>query len=189
MSWRASELDALLTQDVDEVVDRGRSLSGRDRTAALRLSLARLATSAKPLDRLKIVLFVQTLLAFVPDGQLVSSVAEAAAKKLSNIVVSSSDPKELKRSALSALALLVLKAPGLTTSANAHMRAALTAARNSHDPEISDFARRAFSMPTSTRRTTDISLPSKHVRMPPGGGRSSRSKILVIHGRDKPDDH
>jgi len=142
MSWKASELDALLPRDVDDLVERGRRLAGRDRTTALRDSIARLETSAAPLDRLKMVLFVQTLFAFVPDGKLVSSVAESAASELSNVVVSASDPEELKRSALSALALLVLKATELTASANTRIRAAFTSARDSRDPEIRDFARR-----------------------------------------------
>jgi hypothetical protein len=88
-----------------------------------------LETSAEPLDRLKIVLFVQTLLAFVPDGKLGSSVAEAAANTLSNVVISASDPEELKRSALSALALLVLKATELTSSEYSYARGVHVCAR------------------------------------------------------------
>jgi hypothetical protein len=172
MSWKASELDALLPRDVDDIVERGRTLGGKDRTAALRDSIVRLETSAEPLDRLKIVLFVQTLLAFVPDGKLAPSVAESAANELSNVVVSASDPEELKRSALSALALLFLKATELTSSANTRMRAAFTSARDSRDPEIRGFARRTFPADrVHTRRST--SSPSE------GSG------VLLIHGRDK----
>ena len=172
MSWKASELDALLPRDVDDLVERGRTLAGRDRTAALRDSIARLETSAEPLDRLKMVLFVQTLLAFVPDGKLASSVAESAASELSNVVVSASDPEELKRSALSALALLVLKATELTASANTRIRAAFTSAGDSRDPQIRDFARRTS---LSDRVHTDRSRSSP----------SERSRVLLIHGRDK----
>lgn len=141
MSWNARELDALLTQDVDDVVDRGRSLSGRDRTVALRDSLARLKTGAEPLDRLKVLLFIQTLLALAPDGKVASSVAEPAVHELAKIVVST-EPEELRRSALDALALLFLKAKELTASADSRLREVFTFARESRDPEIRDFARR-----------------------------------------------
>jgi hypothetical protein len=172
MSWKATELDALLPRDVDDIVERGRTLGGKDRTSALRDSIARLQTSADPLDRLKIVLFVQTLLAFVTDGKLAPSVAEAVASKLSHIVDSTSDPEEVKRSALSGLALLVLKATELTTSANTRMLAAFKAARDSRDPGIRDFARRTFPADRAhTRRSR--SAPSE------GSG------VLLLHGRGK----
>jgi len=172
MSWKATELDALLPRDVDDIVERGRALGGKDRTAALRDSIVRLETSAEPLDRLKIVLFVQTLLTFVPDGKLASAAAEPAATELSNVVVSASDPEEVKRSALSALALLLLKATELKSSTNTRIREAFTASRDSRDPEIRDFAQRTF---PSDRVHTRLS----------GSAPSEGSRVLVIHGRDK----
>lgn len=144
MSWNARALNALLKRDVDDVVVRGRSLDGKDRTAALRDSLSRLESSSVPLERLKTLLLIQTLLASIPDGKLTPSLAEPAAIELARVVISASDSDELKRSALDGLALLFLKARELTTSADARVRAAFTASRNSPDPQISDFAQRAF---------------------------------------------
>jgi len=141
MSWSAGELDDLLAQDVDDVVDYARSV-GRGRTAVLRDSLTRLETSTEPLDRVKVLLFIQTILALAPDGTVASSVAESAALELATVVVSTSEPDELKRSALNALALLFVKAKELTASADSRMREAFTFARESRDPEIRDFARR-----------------------------------------------
>jgi hypothetical protein len=142
MSWNVRELDSLLTEDVDEVVDRARSLAGKDGAVALRDSLARIETSTKPLDRLKVLLFIQTLLAVAPDGKVASSVAESAVRELSKVLVSPSEPEELKRSALNALVLLFIKAKELTATADSRLREAFTFARESHDPEIRDFARR-----------------------------------------------
>jgi hypothetical protein len=135
-------LDSLLTQDVDEVVDRARSLGGKDGAVALRDSLARLETSAEPLDRLKVLLFIQTLLAVAPDGKVASTVAESAVHELAKILVSPSEPAELKRSALDALALLLIKAKELTASADSRLREAFNFAGESRDPEIREFARR-----------------------------------------------
>lgn len=171
MSWNARELDGLLTLDVDDVVDRARPLGVRDRTAALRDSLARLETSAPPLDRMKVLLFIQTLLALASDGKVASSVAESAVDELAKVVVSPSESEERRRSALISLALLPAKAKGLSERADAHLRAAFTFARESREPEIRDFARRA------TMRNAAVVGHSKNSRV-------RLRKVLVIHGHD-----
>jgi predicted nucleotide-binding protein len=177
MSWNARELDALLTLDVDDVVDRARSLGVKDRTAALRDSLAHLEKSAEPLDRMKVLLFIQTLLALAPDGIVASSVAESAVDELAKVVVSTSESEERRRSALTSLALLPVKAKGLSESADSRLRAAFTFARESREPEISDFARRV------PLRNAAVVGRSKTSRA--GLSRARPRKVLVIHGRDR----
>jgi hypothetical protein len=142
MSWNAHELDALLTQDVDDVVDRARSVGAGDRTVALRDCVTRLETCAEPLDRLRVLLFIQTLLALAPDATVSSSVAESAAQQLAMVVVSTTEPDELRQPALDALALLFAKAKELTASTDSRLREAFNVAGRSHNPEIRDFARR-----------------------------------------------
>jgi predicted nucleotide-binding protein len=171
MSWNARELNGLLTLDVDDVVDRARSLGVRDRTAALRDSLARLETSAEPLDRMKVLLFIQTLLALASDGRVASSVAESAVDELAKVVVSTSESEERRRSALNSLALLSAKAKGLSASADSRLRAAFTFARESGEPEIRDFARRAI-------------IKSAGVLRQSTNSRARSRKVLVIHGHD-----
>ncbi|MGH9419751.1 MAG: hypothetical protein ACRD3J_07255, partial [Thermoanaerobaculia bacterium] len=104
MSWSEYELDPLLTQDVDVVVDRGRSLVGEERTGAFHGSLGYLEQTFEPLDRLKVLLFIQSLLSSMPDRTLLH--ASLAVDVLADVVISSSDAGELKRSALNSLALL-----------------------------------------------------------------------------------
>jgi hypothetical protein len=118
MSWTVHDLDALLTQDVDAVADRARTLDGKARTAALRDSLAHLESSTDSLDRLKTLLFVQSVLASFTDGKLSATVADHTANELARIVTSSVEPDALKRPALDGLALLFLKAKELTTAAD-----------------------------------------------------------------------
>jgi hypothetical protein len=144
MNWKGRDLDALLARDIDEVVDSARSLGGKERTAALRGAIGHLEAATGPLDRLKTLLFIQTLLASMADGKLASTVADLAAGELARVVLSASEGDELKRPALDGLALLFMKARELTTSADARVRAAFTAARNFADPRIRDFARGAF---------------------------------------------
>lgn len=70
MTWKSRDLELLLTEDVDQVVERGQSLHGKERTAALRNSLDRLAESTVQTERLKVLLFIQSLLAAAQDGRL-----------------------------------------------------------------------------------------------------------------------
>lgn len=145
MTWKSRDLDRLLVQDVDRVVDHARTLAGKERTAAIRDSLEALVEKSDETSaRLKILLFIQTLLATVGDRKLAASVADPAANELARVVMSPSDVNELKRAALDSLALLFLKAKELTNTADARVRSAFTAARDSSDPYLSDFARRAF---------------------------------------------
>jgi len=142
MTWSADELGDLLTRDVDDVVGYARSVGGRERSLALRDSLTRLETSAEPLDRLKVLLFIQALLALAPDGTVASPVAESVALRLARVVVSTTQPDELRQPALDALALLFVKAKELTATADSRLREAFNVAGKSRDPEIRDFARR-----------------------------------------------
>jgi predicted nucleotide-binding protein len=170
MSWNAHELDGLLTRDVDDVADRARSLGVRDRTAALRDSLARLEMSAEPLDRMKVLLFIQTLLALASDGKVASSVAASAVDELAKIVVSTAESEERRRSALISLALLPAKAKGLSERADSRLRRAFTVARESREPEIRDFARR---------------VPFANAVVAPRSGKVRRMKVWLIRGHDK----
>lgn len=145
MTWKSRDLDLLLAEDVDQVVERGQSLHGKERTAALRNSLDRLAESTGQIERLKVLLFIQSLLAAAQDGKLASSIADATANELVGVVTSASDAAELKRPALDSLALVFLKAKELTTNTDLRVRAAFGAAQKSSDPHVSDFARRALS--------------------------------------------
>ena len=144
MTWHTWETDTLLTQDFDDVVDRVRSLEGKDRTFAIRDVLDRLRTSSEPLHRLKALLFIQALLATIPDGKLAATVADVAALELAHIVMSAFDPVDVKRPALDSLALLFIKARELTIAADNNVRAAFTQARTSEDARIREFATRAF---------------------------------------------
>jgi predicted nucleotide-binding protein len=166
MSWKTKELDTLLAEDVDDVVERGRSLKGKDRTAALRDALSSLPTTTDPATRLSLLLFIQTLLAFVPDRRLTSDVAVRVVNELAQIVLTASAEVELKRSAMRGIALVLAKARDLPATANDRVREALTAAEGSADPEISSFARRAFE--------------GKKAR-----ASRNRIKVLLIHGRDE----
>lgn len=145
MTWKSRDLNLLVTDDVDQVVKRGQSLSGKERTAALRDSLGRLGESTEPIERLKILLFMQSLLAGAQDGKLASSIADPTAIELARVVTSTSDSAELKRPALDSLAMVFLKAKELSTNTDVRVRAAFAVARKSADPHISDFARRALS--------------------------------------------
>ncbi len=185
MSWKASELDALLTQDVDDVVARGRSLLGKDRTAAMRYLIARLEDCPDPLDHLKILLFVQTLLAFIPDGMLSPTLADRGASVLGRIVASPSYSEEHKRSALTALSLLRLKAKKLTTVADAHLRVAFQAATDSPDPEISGFAQRAIQRNGTFGQTPLVQGAQRRRHLK--AAEHMHPKVLVIHGRNTKD--
>jgi hypothetical protein len=145
MTWKSRDLDLLVTADVDDVVKRGRSMTGKERTAALRDSLERLAESTEQLERLKVLLFIQSLLAAAQDGKLAASIADPAANELARVITSASDSAELKRPALDSLALVFLKAKELNTNTDVRVRAAFAVARKSPDPHVSEFARRALS--------------------------------------------
>ncbi|HVR41599.1 MAG TPA: hypothetical protein VMU84_21060, partial [Thermoanaerobaculia bacterium] len=82
MSWEEHELDGLLDRDIDDVVERARGLDHKDRGRALENALSRVETTREPLDRLKILQFVQTLLAFVPDHELPQELSERTASEL-----------------------------------------------------------------------------------------------------------
>lgn len=170
MSWKMRELDAVLDADVDHVVERGRSLKGKDRTAALSDALSSLPVISDPAVQLNLLLFIQTVLAFVPDRRLIPSVAGPAANELAEIVLSASAQDEHKRSAMRGLALLLAKARELPPPALDRIRKALAAARTSSDPEISSFAERAFEANETLAGRT--SSPR------------NRMNVLLIHGRD-----
>lgn len=145
MTIKRGPLDHLLLQDVDDVVAHAPSLTGKERTAALRASLVVLETSSNDLDRLKILLFIQSVLAAAADGKLASSVAESIATELARVVMSGSDPVELKIPALDGLALVFLKAKELSTNADARVRDAFHSASRSSNAQLSEFGQRAFS--------------------------------------------
>ena len=144
MTWDMRELDDLLAGDVEDVIERARSVAGRERSAALRDVLWRLETEGEILPRLKLLLFIQASLATVDDGKLAASIAERAAQELSRVVISAVEPIDLKVPALDALALLFLKARELTTDADRRVRSAFRVARELTNPQLSSFARSAL---------------------------------------------
>src|SRR5258708_243926 len=122
MSSKVRELESLLTLDFDAIVEGARTVAGEDGRAAFRESISRLRATTDPLDRLKLLLFSQTLLAFLPDRSLSRHLTEQAANELAATVTSSSDPDDQKRSALNALALLLIKAKDITGYANTRIQ-------------------------------------------------------------------
>lgn len=169
MSPKAHDMDDLLILDFDEVVDRARSLSARNRSAALSDALSALQVHMDLPQRVKLLLFVQTLLASTADRRLKSPLIEQSAIELTKVLTSRSEAVEVKRSALDAIALLLVKANDLTADIAAKLREAIAAAANSSDPEMSSFAHRILDKPIPARRAKASKL---------------RPKILLIHGRE-----
>ena len=172
MSSKVRKLESLLTLDFDAIVEGARTVAGRTGRAAFREAITRLRATTDPLDRLKLLLFSQTLLAFLPDGSLPQNLTDQAADELAVTVTSSSDTDEQKRSALTALALLLLKAKDITGYASTRIQDAVVAAQRSTDTEISGFASRAFARKDNRERRARIS-------------RRKRPQVLLIHGRDE----
>ena len=142
MKTEFDDVEHLLKLDFDDVGELARSLRDDDRRVVLDNVLLVLPNRSDASDRLKLVLFVQTALAFVPDGALAGPLAERAAVELATIIASMADPHEVKRSAITAVALLLIKASGLKKGSTAILRQALTTAAASSDPEAAGFARR-----------------------------------------------
>jgi hypothetical protein len=140
-----TEFERLLDRDVDDLLDYARRLTGRARTAAFGDALSRLEQTKDDGTRIRILRFLQTLLADVPNGRLPASAAEPAAIDLSRIVSSSDEHVEARRAALDTLALLFLKAKELTPLADSRVRAAFHAASNARDAQLNSFARISLS--------------------------------------------
>jgi hypothetical protein len=140
MTWKRTELAELVARDVDDVIERARTLTGRDRTAAFRDALRALDVSVKPIERLKTLRFLQMLLAQWDNARLAVSLADPAAHELSRIVMASPETIEARRAALDALALLFLKAKELTPMADSRVRTAFKDARSTDDDQMRELA-------------------------------------------------
>jgi hypothetical protein len=138
------DFSELLRLDFDDIVERARTLDDSERPAALDHAVSAIHQRSEASDRLKVVLFVQTLLAAITDSSLEAKVAGRVGAELTQIITSTADSDEVKRSAITAVALLLIKASDLNAQSASILRDALISATTSSDPEAAAFASRVI---------------------------------------------
>src|SRR5688572_30370305 len=131
------QLDQLLQSDVDDILHVATEYDTESRLELLRTVVERYETFRLPIERVKGVWLVQSVLASLEDRQLPSPISTDVATRLASIVESNGAERDARRSALSSLALLVLKAQEVTDLLAATIRGAFALATESGDRALS----------------------------------------------------
>jgi hypothetical protein len=145
MTWTTDEAEALFAKDVDDVIDRARTLSMKERSTAIRDVLEIIDLLPETPERLRALRFIQVALAEMDDRSLPPTLVDATTKKLEGIATARKMNIECRRAALDGLALVFLKASEITPTADASVRGAFAMAKRDSDTQLRGFAAEALS--------------------------------------------